>query len=103
MKTLGRSLVGAKKDRKRRSLVNTPDVLVTGDAADMARKSIYFSDLFLGNSDPFPSCSEQLLSGPSQKGVKSVRQVAFFGLLREGSEKVVPEVVPEPVQNVDFQ
>ena len=58
---------------------------------------------FWSISDPFPSCSEQLLSGPSQKGVKSVRQVAYFGLLREGSEKGVPEVVPEPVQNVDFQ
>ena len=46
MKTLGRSLVGAKKDRKRRSLVNTPDVLVTGDAADVARKSIHFSGRF---------------------------------------------------------
>ena len=68
------------------------------------RKSAHFSGFaFWSISDPFPSCSEQLLSGPSQKGVESVRQVAFFGLLRERSEKVVPEVVPEPVQNVDFQ
>ena len=37
------SLIGAKKDRKRMSLVNTPDVLVTGDAAHMARKSVHFS------------------------------------------------------------
>ena len=50
---------------------------------------------FWSISDPFPSCSAQLLSGPSRKGVESVRQVAYFGLLREGSEKVAPEVVPE--------
>ena len=42
MKTLGMSLFGAKKGGKRRSLVNTPDVLVTGDAAHMAREIVHF-------------------------------------------------------------
>ncbi len=37
------SLTGAKKDRKRRSLVNTPDVLATGDAAHRAREIVHFS------------------------------------------------------------
>ena len=34
---MGRSLFGMKKDRKRGSLVNMPDVLVTGEAADVAQ------------------------------------------------------------------
>ena len=37
------SLIGAKEDGKRITLVSVPDVLVTGDAAHMARKSDNFS------------------------------------------------------------
>ena len=36
------SLIGAKEGGKRMTLVSVSDVLVTGDAAHMARKSVHF-------------------------------------------------------------